>query len=280
MPAVYLALESAQTKCDFVRGVLARHADIFEGARSVFVKPNLVSEEAYPTTTDPMVLDAVLTSLSSYDVAVAVGDGPAYDYSWRGEAGAVSSHHPLRSVCDNHNVEWINLNQREHVKCRLMHGAELSISTVPRSYDVSIALPVLKRHITCTITGAVKNQFGLLDIQERGVLHRGLSDLDRSIAAIAATERCQLYILDAVETLLHAEERRHGGQKAFLGYMLASADPVALDSAGFALLQRRDRSLTHSRVQDVLHLTCAAEYGAGTMDYELVDFANTTQPAR
>ncbi|MGZ4913732.1 MAG: DUF362 domain-containing protein [Halobacteriota archaeon] len=192
----------------------------------------------------------------------------------------MSSRHPLRSVCDNHNVEWINLNQRDHVKRRLVHGAELSLSTVPRSYDVCIGLPVLKRHITCTITGAVKNQFGLLDIQERGVLHRGLSDLNRSIAAIAATERCQLHILDAVETLLHAEERRHGGQKAFLGYMLASADPVALDCAGFAFLQRRDRSLASLRVQDVPHLTYAADYGAGTMDYELVDFENTTEPAR
>ncbi|MGZ4908950.1 MAG: DUF362 domain-containing protein, partial [Halobacteriota archaeon] len=240
------------------------------------IKPNLVSDEPYPTTTDPVVLDAVLTFLSSYHVAVAVGDGPAYDYSWRGEAGAISPTHPLRRVCDDHSVEWINLNQRAHVKQRLAHGVELSLSTVPHSYDVCIALPVLKRHITCTITGAVKNQFGLLDIRERGTLHRASADLDRSIAAIATTERCQLYILDAVKTLLHAEERRHGGQEALLGYMLASADPVALDCAGFTLLKRRDRSLERLDVRDVTHLSYAAEYGAGNMDYELVDFWDTT----
>ncbi len=272
MSDVYIALASAETKCAFVRSVLARHADSFKDARSIFIKPNLVSDEPYPTTTDPVVLDAVLTSLSNYGSKVAVGDGPAYDYSWRGEAGAISPDHPLRGVCNDHGVEWINLNQRSHVKQRLAHGVELSLSTVPRSYDVSIALPVLKRHIACTITGAVKNQFGLLDIRERGALHRASADLDGSIAAIATTERCQLYILDAVETLLHAEERRHGGQKAFLGYMLASADPVALDCAGFTLLQRRDRSLVNLDVRDVTHLSYAAGYGAGNMDYELVDF--------
>ncbi len=175
-------------------------------------------------------------------------------------------------MCDDHGVEWINLNQRSHIKQRLTHGVELSLSTVPRSYGTSIALPVLKRHMTCTITGAVKNQFGLLDICERGALHRASADLDRGIAAIATTERCQLYILDAVETLLHAEERRHGGQKAFLGYMLASVDPVALDCAGFKLLQRRDRSLANFDVRNVSHLSYAADYGAGNMDYELVDF--------
>ncbi|MDD1720705.1 MAG: DUF362 domain-containing protein [Euryarchaeota archaeon] len=272
MSDVHIALESAETKCGFVRSALARHAGLFEGVRSVFIKPNLVSDEPYPTTTDPVVLDAVLTSLSSYNLDVAVGDGPAYDYSWHGKAGVISPDHPLRSVCNNHSVEWINLNQRDHVKQRLAHGVELSLSTVPRSYDVSIALPVLKRHITCTITGAVKNQFGLLDIRERGGLHRASADLDRSIAAIATTERCQLYILDAVETLLRAEERRHGGQKAFLGYMLASTDPVALDCAGFTLLKRRDRSLDSLDVRDVTHLSYAADYGAGNMDYELVDF--------
>ena len=276
MPAVYIALESAETKCGFVRGVLEQHAHIFEGARSVFIKPNLVSDEPYPTTTDPLVLDAVLTFLSSFDIAIGVGDGPAYDYSWRGEPGAISPDHPLRSVCGDHSVEWLNLNQHDHLKQRLAHGMELSLSIVPRSYDVSIALPVLKRHITCTITGAVKNQFGLLDIHERGALHRTSANLDRSIAAIAATERCQLYILDAVKTLLHAEERRHGGQEAVLGYMLTSTDPVALDCAGFTLLQRRDRSLAKVDTRDISHLAYAAEYDVGTIDYELVDFSNIT----
>ncbi len=272
MPDVYIAQESAETKCNFVRSILAMHADAFKSVRSAFVKPNLVSDEPYPTTTDPLVLDAVLTFLSGYRLKVAVGDGPAYDYSWRGEAGTISSDHPLRSICDEHSVEWINLNQHDHVKTRLADGIELSVSTVPQQYDVCIGLPVLKRHMTCTITGAVKNQFGLLDIHERGMLHRTPEGLDKSIAALATAARCQLYILDAVETLLHAEEQRHGGQKALLGYMLASTDPVALDCAGLTFLKRRDRSLASLDSRDIAHLSYAATYGAGTMDYELVDF--------
>ena len=270
MSDVLVAFESAATKLGFVNRVLTQYADMFEEAETVFVKLNVVSDEPYPTTTDPQVLDTVLTHLSSH--SVVVGDGPAYDYSWRAKAGAVSHEHPLRSVCADHGVEWINLNQREHIKRETPYGLNLLLSVVPGSFDVTISLPVLKRHITCTVTGAVKNQFGLLDLSARSEMHRGTPDIHKGIAAIAAVERCNLYILDAVETLLVAEEVRHGGKQAFLGYMLAGTDPVALDSAGFDLLQRRDRSHTHKNVNDVAHLAFASDCGAGSLEYTLIDF--------
>ncbi len=270
MSDVLGAFESAATKRGFVERVLTQYTDMLDEAETVFVKPNVVSDEPYPTTTDPQVLDVVLTFLS--DHRVVVGDGPAYDYSWRGEAGAVRGEHPLRSVCDDHGVEWINLNRREHVKRETPYGLILPLSVVPGPFDVKISLPVLKRHITCTVTGAVKNQFGLLDLSTRSAMHRGKPDIHKGIAAIAAVERCNLFILDAVETLLVAEEVRHGGKKAFLGYMLAGTDPVSLDSAGFDLLQWRDRSLTHEHVKDVAHLAFAADCGAGSLEYSLVDF--------
>jgi uncharacterized protein (DUF362 family) len=180
--------------------------------------------------------------------------------------------HPLRSVCDDHGIEWINLNQHEHVKRKTPYGLTLPLSVVPGSFDVTISLPVFKRHITCTVTGAVKNQFGLLDLSSRSAMHHGTPDIHKGIAAIAAVEPCNLYILDAVETLLIAEEVRHGGKKAFLGYMLVGTDPVALDSVGFDLLKWRDRSLTHKNVTDVAHLAFAADCGAGSLEYTLIDF--------
>jgi uncharacterized protein (DUF362 family) len=270
MSDVLIAMESATTKRGFVQGVLTQHAETIEKAETVFVKPNVVSDEPYPTTTDPLVLDAVLAFLSGYEVAV--GDGPAYDYSWRGEAGEIPQKHPLRSLCDDRGVEWINLNQREHVKRETPYGLTLSLSVVPRSFDVTISLPVLKRHITCTMTGAVKNQFGLLDLSARSAMHRGTPDIHKGIAAIAAVERCDLFILDAVDTLLIAEEVRHGGMKALLGYMLAGTDPVALDSAGFDLLKWQDRSITDKNARDIAHLAYAADCGAGSLEYTLVDF--------
>lgn len=42
---------------------------------------------------------------------------------------------------------------------------------------------------------------------------------------------------------------------------MAGTDPVAHDSAGFDLLQLRDRSLAHKNVKDVAHRTFAADCG-------------------
>jgi len=270
MSDVLVAFERAATKRGFVDRVLTQYTDMFEEAETVFVKPNIVSDEPYPTTTDPQVLDTVLTHLSSH--SVVVGDGPAYDYRWGGKAGAVSHEHPLRTVCDDHGVEWINLNQREHVKRETPYGLTLPLSVFPGSFDVILSLPVLKRHITCTVTGAVKNQFGLLDLSARSAMHHGTPDIHKGIAAIAAADRCDLFILDAVETLLVAEEVRHGGKKAFLGYMLAGTDPVALDSAGFDLLKWRDRSITEKSATGVPYLAYAADCGAGSLKHTLIDF--------
>lgn len=139
------------TKRGFVDLVLRQYADMFEEAETVFTKPNVVSHEPYPTTTDPQVLDVVLTFLFSHRVVASeAGD----DYSWGGKAGAV----------------------------------------------------------------------------------------------------------------------RHEGMKDFLGYKLADTDPVALDSVGFDLLQRRDRTLTHNNVTDVSHHAFAADCGVGSLESTLVDF--------
>ena len=65
------------TKYDFVSRALDQFSDEIASATSIFIKPNLVSKEPYPTTTDPQLLDTVLEFLS--DHALMVGDGPAFD---------------------------------------------------------------------------------------------------------------------------------------------------------------------------------------------------------
>jgi uncharacterized protein (DUF362 family) len=62
---------------DFTIKVLDVFKESLEKAKKIFVKPNIVSYEGYPTTTHPDVLDAVLSRLVDSDVVV--GDGPAVD---------------------------------------------------------------------------------------------------------------------------------------------------------------------------------------------------------
>ncbi len=268
MSHVYIAMSSASTKCDFVYTVLNIFKDKIKTAKRVFVKPNVVSSEPYPTTTDPLVLDAVLSYLSNHDVAV--GDGPAFDSIWDRKAGNVARGHPLIRICKQHGIEFMNLNKQKYVRVKT-DGNVLSMSAVPSSYDLKISLPVLKSHSICGLTGAIKNHFGLLKNSDRMAMHARKIDIHRGIAEISFKDKFDLFIVDAVETLIHAQEVRHGGERAYLGYMLAGTDPVSIDCAGFELLTMVDPKLRNINVENIAHIKYAALYGAGSRDYTLTE---------
>jgi len=264
------------TKYDRVARALDQFSDKIASATSIFIKPNLVSKEPYPTTTDPQLLDTVLESLS--DHALTVGDGPAFDAPlnafFNRKTRGVTTNHPLKRVCDKRGVRFTNLNKSPFEKRQSDRGFKLSLSTVPQSFDLKISLPVLKTHAICTLTGAVKNQFGLVKPIERARLHASGLNLHKGIAETAALEPFDIFIVDVAETLVNAQELRHGGRKAHLGYVLAGTDPVAIDCAGLELLRTVDGKLAGKTIDNIPHLAFAESYGVGERRYECVGLAS------
>ncbi|MGA7075882.1 MAG: DUF362 domain-containing protein [Halobacteriota archaeon] len=277
MSRVFKEKADGATKYDFVARALDQFSDKIASASSIFIKPNLVSKEPYPTTTDPQLLDTVLEYLS--DHALTVGDGPAFDASLKAffdrKTRGVSTHHPLKRVCDEHGVDFVNLNKGPFAKRRSDRGFGISLSTVPRSFDLKISLPVLKTHSICTLTGAVKNQFGLVRPTERVRLHASGLNLHKSIAEAAVLEPFDIFIVDVVETLVNAQELRHGGRKAHLGYVLGGTDPVAIDCAGLELLRTVDERLAGKTIDNIPHLAFAESYGLGERRHECVGLTGT-----
>ena len=242
----------------FVRSVVRKFWGELCDAESVFIKPNIVSHEPYPTTTHPDVLGALLELLPNSEVVV--GDGPAFD---AGSADKLLEQHPLRDVCEEFGVPLVNLYKRDMRSRASVRGFSVKLSTYPEKFDFVISLPVLKEHMVCRLTGALKNQFGLLAKFERIKMHVGMKNIHRSIAEVNAISTPNLFIVDAVETLLGAQEARHGGRSAKLGYMLAGVDPVALDSVGVRLLAKVDEDMRGVKPEDIPHLQYAIDYGLG-----------------
>ena len=272
MSRVFKEKANGATKYDFAAMALDQFSDKIAPASSIFIKPNLVSKEPYPTTTDPRLLDTVLEYLS--DHPLTVGDGPAFDAPldafFDRKTRGVTAHHPLKRVCDEHGVDFVNLNKGPFAKRRSDRGFSVSLSTVPGSFDLKISLPVLKTHFICTLTGAVKNQFGLVRPIERVRLHVSGVNLHKSIAEAAVLEPFDIFIVDAVETLVNAQELRHGGRKTDLGYVLAGTDPVAIDCAGLKLLRTVDGGLAGKTIDNIPHLAFAENYGLGERRHECV----------
>jgi len=253
-------IEETQDREEFAFRVLSASMDSrIQEIHRVLIKPNIVSQEPYPTTTHPGVLRTVIQYFLRHCKEVLVTDAPAVD---AGISGTIIDSHPLKAVCDNCGIPMIDLSQCETRKLETDESS-LEIFCAPLEYDLLISLPVLKSHIVCEITGALKNQFAFFTMEERINMHFGRKDLHKGIAGINAIIKPDFYIVDAVETLTQANEVRHGGKPKRLGFMLAGTDPVAIDIAGLKLLQRVDPKLIGKSYKDIPYLRYAMNLGLG-----------------
>ena len=232
-------------------------------AQTFLIKPNLVSSECYPTTTHPDLLDVVLELLSGKDVLVA--DAPAID---AGSPRRIIENSPLKEVCDSHGFPFLNLYETKAKTFVSVRGYRFNMFTLPLERDMVISLPVLKTHNWCQMTGALKNQFGYLSRRDRILMHLRMRDIHKGIAELGIMAKAHVFIVDAVQTLIGAQEARHGGKARDLGYLLAGTDPVSLDCFGLKLLQEVEPKLQGRSPEDILYLKYSLDYHVGSKKFE------------
>lgn len=248
---------------DFTAKTLEIFRDSLEKARRIFIKPNIVSYEPYPTTTHPEVLETILKQLS--DRKIIVGDAPAID---AGRSDKIIQASPLRQVCDHYGFDLVNLYSEEMRTVRSSRGYKIRISALPLTCDYVISIPVLKTHNMCGLSGALKNQFGYLSKRDRLLMHSKIKDINKGIAEANVAVETDLFIVDAIETMIRAQECRHGGCAARLGFMMAGTDPVALDWFGLELLEKADSKFGHNKQKSLQYIEHAEKYGLGTRNSE------------
>ena len=227
----------------------AKIYEFIKDKEKVFIKPNIVSSEEYPTTTHPFTLQKCLELLLKHKnkESILVGDGPAFD---AGDSQEIIENHPLKKVADNFGVKFINLNKAPKIKKKIQ-GLTFEIAKPVLEADFIISLPVLKTHKICKITGAMKNQYGVLSPKNKLKYHLPLYNIHKAIVLLNKLINVDFWIVDAIETMISAQERRHGGRKAKLGYMLAGTNPLELDIEGFNLLKKVDPGLKNLESDDV-----------------------------
>ncbi len=247
----------------FVSKILELFKQKLRRSKKVFVKPNIVSYEHYPTTTHPEVLEAVLKGLSGREVIV--GDAPAID---AGRSNRILQKSPLKKVCSNYGVKLVNLYSEKMKTFESPRGYSIKVSTLPQTCDLVISIPVLKIHGMVGLSGALKNQFGYLSRRDRLLMHCKLKSIYKGIAEVNAAVHTDLFIVDAVETMIKAQECRHGGCPAAMNAMLAGLDPVGLDRFGLKLLERLEPKFESKNRQALSYIKYSSEYGVGNDTFE------------
>jgi len=177
---------------------------------NILIKPNIVSREPYPTTTDPLMLSWVLEAIQERTVEnVLLTDGPSPDkvYISKRQFGSEDRSHvdnflrefetiyyhmsdfpknvnerilghtrstimisPLARVCRQYGIQTTSVY--DHFRFVERHFCNVTFR-VPdlRQFDLMLSLPVLKLHALCGYSGANKNLYGLLHHFDKVKLH-------------------------------------------------------------------------------------------------------------
>lgn len=267
LPSIVYFSENCSRK-RFVEQIMEIYRSQLQKAKKVFVKPNIVSYETYPTTTHPEVLEAVLNCLSNHEVLV--GDAPAID---AGRSNKILQKSPLRKVCDTYGIKLVNLYSEKMKTIHSPRNYKIKASALPLSCDFVISIPVLKIHGMVGLSGALKNQFGYLSRRDRALMHCKIKNINKGIAEANAAVPTNLFIIDAIETMVKAQECRHGGCAANLNAMIAGTDPVSLDLFGLQLLKHLESKFQDKKNQAMRYIEYAESYGLGSRNFEVKNIA-------
>ncbi|MFX0134528.1 MAG: DUF362 domain-containing protein [Candidatus Hodarchaeota archaeon] len=259
----------SEKRKEFTLKILDLFKNQIEG--TVFIKPNQVSFEDYPTTTHPDILETVITFLQDNGHELICGDGQGIDV--RSKKVEITT---ITQLCKKHGVQFKNLFKEPMKNFKSPRGFKVKMSTLPFKADSIISLPILKYHPHFRMTGALKMVVGYLSKFERIKMHMKIVKNPWKIMAEANwllmnkdKTRLHLIIMDAVQTMIRANEFRHGGEAVDLGYLLASNSPPVLDIYGFSLLKDIESKYKNKDISYIPYIKFATEYGLGGPEYEL-----------
>ncbi len=198
------------------------------GRERVLVKVNFISTKTWETgaTTDPMVVEAIITTLGDLPVEVYVVESDA-TMTNADKAFDVTG---MKEMCERNGVGWINLRHvKETVTLPVPEAEALKEIKVPRIVTESaiISAAKLKTHSETGVTLGMKNMFGLLPDKFKAKYHaRGIGKV---VVDINTVLRPALTVIDGF-VAMEGRGPVHG-KPVQMDLIIAGVDPVATDAA-------------------------------------------------
>jgi uncharacterized protein (DUF362 family) len=237
---------------------------------SVLVKPNVVSGEPPPATTDPLVVTAVLEAARESGArSLAVGDMSAVlrlpsrpNLERTGIARAAQAAGATVVAFDE--GDWVEVHPP---------GAELArtvyVARAAHEAGRLISVPVIKAHRSATFSCALKNTVGCVHGKNKPWAY-GTEGWEPSIAELHLAVRPHLHVVDGLRSMVSGGP--WSGEVDPTDLILASGDPVALDAVVLSLLKTIDRSppIRAQAVWDSAQIRRAIALGLGARGPEQV----------
>lgn len=254
----------------------------------VVLKPNMVSAQPYPVTTDVITVFALVGHLRKAGCGdVTVCDSPTQGgarkdegfekngYFERGKAtGVTVVAIDNRTDADYRAVQW---NQWQLYP-------EIRVDRRLFDAPVVINLPTLKRHFAPGMTCVFKNYFGAVHKGERNRAHQeirngesGLVFFKKAIAEFADSLRSELTVVDARSLLIKGGPSLGAGPaevKTGVNRMVIGGDMLAIEAYAVQLLKAHDETFSTAMADATLEH--AQALGLGAADLKQVEIVEVT----
>lgn len=192
--------------------------DNFKG-KKVIVKPNFVSAEGYPETTDKVFLAQIISILEiNQPRSLQIFEGPSifYDDSFLEKFNAGCF---IRNTLTSKHLVRVEDDRR---------GMSFFIERDILESDFLINIACLKKHLSADFSASKKNLMGLLPAFERIKFHK-IQKLNLAIDFLAEKLSPTYNIIDARKVLDKAQMKRLGGQSRKGRGIYFSTDSFELD---------------------------------------------------
>jgi uncharacterized protein (DUF362 family) len=241
-----------------------------EEAKNVVIKPNMCYYWDYSTgqTTDPRFVAALISLIrekiaSTTNISIVESD-----------ASAMKCKHAFKmlgyeKLSEEYNVKLINLSEDKSAPLDSKAGEHSFRLMVPQTIleaDLKINIPKIKYSMKkIKLTCALKNIFGCNPYPKKFKYH---SKLEEAIVAINKAMKFDLAIVDGNVV--------SGARPSRLGLVMASKDPVAIDTAAAKIADINPNSIRY------IQLAC--EEGLGSTSFipkgEPLDYFKTRYPKK
>lgn len=200
------------------------------GTGAVLLKPNLLAPVAPEecATTHPVVFAETARALRERGHRLAYGDSPGFGH----RLGAAVRRCGLEAEAGPLGIrlEEFELGADVYRPSAAVHR-QFHLSRAVLGARAMVNLPKLKTHGLTTLTGALKNTFGVIPgfrKAEYHVTHPDLEGFSRMLADLNALVRSSLVVMDAIRGMEGNGPR--GGTPVDVGLLIVSDDPVAVDA--------------------------------------------------
>ena len=206
-----------------------------KSGQRVLLKPNLLGgfPPSRAVTTHPAVVDAAIRLVQEAGGRPMIGDNPAMG-SLHGAVRA-SGLAPVIEATGCQLVEAQAACDYEVPGHRIIR--RITLTKAMLEADVIISLPKLKTHVMMTMTGALKNQYGLIPGALKSQWHFRLQYPDYLASLILDINRIARPALGIMDAVVSMEgQGPSSGKPRSVGALLASPDLAALDTAACHLI--------------------------------------------